>query len=139
MRPVGRAFLKGCEYTPAHEEPSEDFPMLYTTGRTVYHFHTRTKTGRSRSLRQAAPDAWVELSVPDAERLGIAEGDVVRVESPRGALEVRARVGQVMKGAVFAPFHYGSWDLDAVHPGGQARQANELTMTLWDRSRSSRT
>jgi predicted molibdopterin-dependent oxidoreductase YjgC len=55
----------------------------------------------------------------------------VRVESPRGEIEVRARVGQVMEGAVFAPFHYGSWDLDALDPGTR-RQANELTMTDWD-------
>ncbi|MCW2606185.1 MAG: fdhF [Frankiales bacterium] len=132
LRPDGRAFLKGCEFVPAHETPSEDYPLLYTTGRTVYQFHTRTKTARSRSLHDAAPDAWVELSVADADQYGIAEGDVVRVESPRGAIEVRARVGQVMEGAVFAPFHYGSWDLDALYPGSQARTANELTMTVWD-------
>ena len=106
--------------------------MLYTTGRTVYQFHTRTKTGRSRSLHDAAPDAWVELNPADADRYGISEGDVVRVESPRGAIEVKARLGQVMPGAVFAPFHYGSWDLDDVRPANQKRQANELTMTVWD-------
>jgi anaerobic selenocysteine-containing dehydrogenase len=132
MAPAGRAFLKGAPYTPPHEEPSEDYPLRYTTGRTAYQFHTRTKTGRSRSLHDAAPDAWVELSTADAEALGVAEGDVVRVESPRGAIEVRARVGDVMPGAVFAPFHYGSWDLDGLAPGEQHRQANELTMTVWD-------
>jgi predicted molibdopterin-dependent oxidoreductase YjgC len=98
----------------------------------VYQFHTRTKTGRSRSLHSAAPDAWVELNPEDADRYGISEGDVVRVESPRGAIEVKARLGQVMPGAVFAPFHYGSWDLDDVSPADQSRQANELTMTVWD-------
>ncbi|MEP7177470.1 MAG: molybdopterin-dependent oxidoreductase [Pseudonocardiales bacterium] len=132
MAPAGRAFLKGCAYTPAHELPSEDFPLLYTTGRTVYQFHTRTKTARSRSLHDAAPDAWVELNPSDADRYGISEGDLVRVESPRGAIEVKARLGQVMPGAVFAPFHYGSWDLDSVSPADQSRQANELTMTVWD-------
>jgi len=132
MAPAGRAFLKATAYTPAHEQPSASFPLLFTTGRTVYQFHTRTKTGRSRSLHDAAPDAWVELSPHDAEHHGISEGDVVRVESPRGAIEVRARIGQVMQGAVFAPFHYGSWDLDTLDPGSQSRQANELTMTVWD-------
>jgi anaerobic selenocysteine-containing dehydrogenase len=122
MAPGGRAFLKGAHYTPAHEMPSEEFPLLYTTGRTVYQFHTRTKTGRSRSLRDAAPGPWVEIS----------EGDVVRVESPRGAIEVQARVGSVMPGAVFAPFHYGTWDLADVTADGLSGQANELTMTVWD-------
>jgi anaerobic selenocysteine-containing dehydrogenase len=130
--PAGRAFLKGAPYLPAHELPSEDFPLLYTTGRTVYQFHTRTKTGRSRWLDQAAPDAWVELSVVDADRLGVEEGDWVRVESPRGAIEVRARVGQVMEGAVFAPFHYGQWDPSGVATDAEHRLANELTMTVWD-------
>jgi molydopterin dinucleotide binding protein len=45
---------------------------------------------------------------------------------------VRARVGNVMPGAVFAPFHYGSWDLDRIAAGGASRSANELTMTVWD-------
>ena len=133
MAPGGRAFLKGADYKPAHEMPSEEFPLLYTTGRTVYQFHTRTKTGRSRSLRDAAPEPWVELSAEDADRFRISEGDVVRVESPRGAIEVKARVGAVMPGAVFAPFHYGTWDLDDVATdGGLSGQANELTMTVWD-------
>ncbi|WP_148616084.1 molybdopterin oxidoreductase family protein [Nocardioides rubriscoriae] len=132
LAPAGRAFLKAAPYTPPHEEPSEDYPLRYTTGRTAYQFHTRTKTGRSRSLDAAAPDAWVELSVPDAARLGIDEGDRVRVESPRGAIEVRARVGQVMEGAVFAPFHYGHYDPSGGTPDADHRLANELTMTVWD-------
>jgi predicted molibdopterin-dependent oxidoreductase YjgC len=82
-------------------------------------------------LNQAAPDAWVELSPADADPLGIIEGDWVRVESPRGAIEVRARVGRVMPGAVFAPFHYGHWDPDDLADADH-RAANELTMTVWD-------
>jgi anaerobic selenocysteine-containing dehydrogenase len=142
MNPAGRAFLKGAPYTPAHELPSDDYPLLYTTGRTVYHFHTRTKTGRSRDLNDAAPDAWVELSQADADERGITEGDWVRVESPRGAIEVRARVGNVMTGAVFAPFHYGHWEPETApdsgadqpegHRDASHRLANELTMTVWD-------
>jgi len=132
MAPNGRAFLKGAAYSPPHEEPSEDFPLLYTTGRTVYQFHTRTKTGRSRSLRDAAPEPWVEISEQDASRLGLAEGDVVRVESPRGAIEVKARVGAVTPGAVFAPFHYGTWDLEELAADALTGEANELTMTVWD-------
>jgi anaerobic selenocysteine-containing dehydrogenase len=132
LAPAGRAFLKGAAYLPPHEEPSDDYPLRYTTGRTVYQFHTRTKTGRSRSLNAAAPDAWVELSPVDAEPLGITEGDWVRVQSPRGSLEARARIGNVMPGAVFAPFHYGAWDPEHLAADQEHRLANELTMTVWD-------
>ena len=132
IAPAGRAVLKGCEWAPPHEEPSDEYPLLYTTGRTVYQFHTRTKTRRSRELHDAAPDAWVEISPDDAADRGVREGDVVRVESPRGAIVVRARIGKVRKGAVFAPFHYGSFDLTTIEAERNPRQANELTMTVWD-------
>ena len=132
LAPAGRAFLKGAPYLPPHEEPSDAYPLLYTTGRTVYHFHTRTKTGRSRPLDDAAPDAWVEMAAEDAEARGIHDGDWVDVRSPRGAIRVRARIGPVMAGAVFAPFHYGRWDPTGLAPDAEHRQANELTMTVWD-------
>ena len=96
MHPAGRAFLKGAAYTPPHEEPGEEYPLLYTTGRTVYQFHTRTKTGRCRQLNDAAPGrVGGAVARRDADRLGIDEGDVVRVESPprrdRGAGPGQAR------------------------------------------------
>ncbi len=132
--PGGRAFLHAADYEPSPEVTSPDFPLLLTTGRTVYHFHTRTKTGRAPQLNDAAPDVWVEVSALDATDLGVAEGDVVRVESPRGAIEGRARISGVRAGVVFVPFHYGYWDTgDGAGPGsGPARAANELTITAWD-------
>jgi anaerobic selenocysteine-containing dehydrogenase len=97
----------------------------------VYHFHTRTKTGRVPQLVAAAPDVWVELSVTEAETGNIAEGDLVEVTSPRGAIRARARVTDIRPGVVFVPFHYGYWDVD--DPNARAgRAANELTITEWD-------
>jgi ferredoxin-nitrate reductase len=131
--PAGRAFLLAAEYQPPHEEPGEEYPFRYTTGRTVYHFHTRTKTARVPQLQGAAPDTWVELSPADAESLGVGEGDVVRVESPRGRLEAKARISGIRKGVVFVPFHYGYFDHDeGGGPDGHPRAANELTITEWD-------
>jgi ferredoxin-nitrate reductase len=132
LNPAGRAILKAAHYSPPHELPSEDYPLLLTTGRSLYHFHTRTKTGRSRELQAAAPEVWVEVSAKDAAAMGIGEGDLVRVESRRGALQGRARVSQVRQGVVFVPFHYGYWDQDASGPDGNGRAANELTITGWD-------
>jgi len=133
LNPQGRAILKAAEWTEPHEWAREDYPFTLATGRTVYHFHTRTKTGRAPELQAAAPDPWAELNAADAERLGIAEGDFVRLESPRGAIEVPARLSGPREGVVFVPFHYGYWDVgDNAGPNGRPRAANELTMTIWD-------
>jgi anaerobic selenocysteine-containing dehydrogenase len=94
----------------------------------VYHFHTRTKTGRAPELQAAAPEPFVELSAADAERLGIGEGDLVEVASARGSVLVPARIAEIREGAVFIPFHYGYWDV----PDSDPRAANELTITDWD-------
>ena len=129
----GRAILKAAPYVPFPEEPGEEYPLRLTTGRTVHHFHTRTKTGRSPELEAAAPDAWVQVSEGDAVQLGVSEGDLVRVVSPRGTVEGRARVEGTRNGVVFIPFHYGYWDEPGGHgPDGRPRAANELTMTIWD-------
>ncbi|SIR20620.1 molybdopterin oxidoreductase family protein [Micromonospora avicenniae] len=129
-QPGGRAFLHAVEYRPSPEVPDEEHPMLLTTGRTVYQFHTRTKTGRAPQLNSAAPDVWVELNPADAGRLGIAEGDLVGIASPRGAVQARARLSGIRPGVVFLPFHYGWFDQD---PADRTpRAANELTITAWD-------
>ena len=125
--PQGKAFLKGVDYEVPHEVPDESYPLWLTTGRVVYHFHTRTKTGRSKELHDAAPDGFVQLAAEDAARYGIADGDMVEVESRRGKVQEPARVGDIEPGLVFVPFHYGYWD----NPD-RPRAANELTLTEWD-------
>jgi len=127
-QPAGRAFLHAADHRSSPETPSDEYPLLLNTGRTVYQFHTRTKTGRAPQLQDAAPDVWVELNPDDAGALGIGEGDTVRVESPRGGVEGRARLCGIRPGVVFVPFHYGYWDAEA--DGGRA--ANEMTITSWD-------
>jgi ferredoxin-nitrate reductase len=117
-RPDGRAFLLATDYTSAPEVPGDEFPLRLVTGRTVYQFHTGTKTGRVPELDAAAPDPWVELHPDDARDIG--DGDLVRVESPRGAIEVPARLSGIRPGVVFVPFHYAS------------QAANELTITARD-------
>jgi ferredoxin-nitrate reductase len=128
--PAGRAFLHAADFQPSPEVPSDDYPLLLTTGRTVYQFHTRTKTGRAPELNAAAPDVWVELHREDADRYGITDGDLVGIASPRGAIEARARIGGIRPGVVFVPFHYGYFDVDPARR--RPRAANEMTVTAWD-------
>jgi anaerobic selenocysteine-containing dehydrogenase len=133
MNPSGKAIIKAAAYLPPHEQAGDEHPLLLITGRTVYHFHTRTKTARVPQLQAAAPDIWVELSRADAKAAGITEGDLVRVSTPRGHVRAKARITGIRDGVIFLPFHYGYWDTEAGHePGGEPRAANELTLTDWD-------
>jgi len=128
--PQGRALIKPAEYLPPFEEPDDDYPLWLTTGRAVYHFHTRTKTGRCPELQAAAPDVFVEIARKDAAALGVKTGDLLEVASRRGTVRAPARVADILPGHLFLPFHYGYWDLD---PGAApTRAANELTVTAWD-------
>jgi anaerobic selenocysteine-containing dehydrogenase len=125
--PQGKALLFAVDYQKPHEEPDDEYPFRLTTGRVLYHFHTRTKTGRCPSLNAAAPDAFAQIADEDAARMGIQEGDVLVVSTRRGRITVPAKIGGIIPGHVFVPFHYGYWDKP-----GHARAANELTVTEWD-------
>ncbi|MGY4646560.1 anaerobic selenocysteine-containing dehydrogenase [Mycobacterium sp. URHB0021] len=129
MNPHGKAIIKAAEYVTPHERPSADFPLVLITGRTLYQFHTRTKTGRTTQLQAAAPQVWVELADGDARRAGITEGDLVEIRTPRGSVTAAARITGIRAGVVFLPFHYGYWDTESA---GHRRAANELTPTDWD-------
>jgi len=126
--PAGRAIIKAADFAPLPEAPDDEYPLFLTTGRLVYHWHTRSKTGRVPELQAAAPDAYVELSEVDAEKYGVAEGDLVEVVTRRGRVQVPVRLCDIEPGHLFIPFHYGDWD----RADGQARAANELTLTGYD-------
>jgi anaerobic selenocysteine-containing dehydrogenase len=95
----------------------------------VYHFHNRTKTGRSKELNEAAPEVYVQISKEDAASFEISEGEMVEVESRRGTVRGAAQIGDIIPGHVFVPFHYGYWDDEEEQHN---RAANELTLTVWD-------
>ncbi|MFF3322605.1 molybdopterin oxidoreductase family protein [Streptomyces sp. NPDC002889] len=133
QNPDGKAMIKAAGYLHPHEQPDDDHPLRLITGRTLYHFHTRTKTGRVPQLQGAAPQVWVEVSASDAAACGADEGDLVEVATPRGRVRARVRITAIRSGVVFLPFHYGYWDTpDRRGPGPVARAANELTATDWD-------
>jgi anaerobic selenocysteine-containing dehydrogenase len=133
MNPDGKAIIKAAEYAPPHEMPDQDYPLQLITGRTLYHFHTRTKTARAPQLQKAAPEVWVEMSAHDADAQAWTEGDLLRISTPRGSVTARLRVSGIRRGVVFLPFHFGYWDTEAGdQPDGEGRAANELTLTDWD-------
>ncbi|MFD4193500.1 molybdopterin oxidoreductase family protein [Amycolatopsis thermoflava] len=130
FNPEGKAMFKAAEYVPPHEMPSAEHPFALITGRTIYQFHTRTKTGRVPQLRDAAPEVWVEMSEQDAKAHDLSEGDIAEITTPRGAVRARVRIRGIRDGVLFLPFHYGYWDTG--DQSGRHRAANELTITDWD-------
>jgi predicted molibdopterin-dependent oxidoreductase YjgC len=107
-RPGGRAQVVAVEPERIRDAPRPEFPFLLNTGRTVEHWHTRTKTGRIPILEALSPEAWVEMHPTDAEALGVRGGDWVRVASSRGSVDrIRVRVTAIGRpGEVFIPFHW---------------------------------
>ena len=123
--PKGRAVLVATDYEPPLDLTDDEFPLIAISGRQVYHWHTRTKTGKAPALHEAAPSVFVSVSTEDADRLGIADGDSVRIVSRRGAVVAPAKVGDVVSsGVVFIPFHYGEL--------GEDHAANNLMPKMWD-------
>ncbi|MGD8362180.1 MAG: molybdopterin dinucleotide binding domain-containing protein, partial [Gemmatimonadota bacterium] len=94
-------------YHPAAESPDQDYPFWLCTGRILEHWHTGSMTRRVKQLHQAAPENYVELNRADAAELSVKSGDLVRVVSRRGELELKAKVdgrGQPPRGSLFIPF-----------------------------------
>ena len=95
------------EWQPPAEEPDSEYPLLFTTGRVLYHYHTGTLTRRSKGLNTLYPAPVVEINPRDAEMLGIQDGDRVRVASRRGEVFAKAQVAPVTEpGVVFMAFHF---------------------------------
>ncbi|MGE5385978.1 MAG: molybdopterin oxidoreductase family protein [Betaproteobacteria bacterium] len=112
--PKGKAFLKPAHWRRQPNPVTEEFPYLLITGRVVYHFHTRTKTGHSEALNRRVPHAYVEIHPDDAQRLGIDLGDRVEITSPHGRWEGPAMVVDTVRpGELFVPFHFGHGDQSA--------------------------
>ena len=103
----GAGVFAGIHHTPPAEEPSEEYPLILTTGRNLFQYHTGTMSRRSPKLEREAPEPYVEVNREDAKRLGIKNGDRVSVSSRRGSIALLARVSErIIPGSIFIPFHY---------------------------------
>ncbi|MFJ5600677.1 molybdopterin oxidoreductase family protein [Micromonospora parva] len=105
--PDGRARFHAVDHRPAAEQVCATYPLHFTTGRVLAQYQSGTQTRRVAALRRAAPEAFVELHPDLAARLGIDDGDPVRVTSRRGEFRAPARLSAgIRPDTVFAPFHY---------------------------------
>ena len=103
----GKGLFVGIEYEESKELPDEEYPLILTTGRILYHYHTRSMTGRVDGLNKKAPESFIEIHPDTASGVGIEEGDMVEVASRRGTIKVVAKVSDIVdKNVVFIPFHF---------------------------------
>ncbi|MBN2240860.1 MAG: formate dehydrogenase subunit alpha [Dehalococcoidales bacterium] len=94
-------------YQEAPELPDDDYPMILSTGRILFHYHGGNMTRHSKGLDEIRPEALVEIHPGDASEKGIEDGDLVEVESRRGKVTAKARITEKSpKGTVFVTFHY---------------------------------
>jgi formate dehydrogenase alpha subunit len=103
----GLGKFHALDFIPPAELPDVKYPMILTTGRVLQHFHTGTMTRKSKGLEALAPSPFVEVNPKDAQKLGVEDGDWVKVSSRRGSIELTAKVDdKVGVGVIFIPFHY---------------------------------
>ncbi|MCW3055615.1 MAG: molybdopterin oxidoreductase [Chthonomonadales bacterium] len=104
----GRARFHPVAYRPAAEEPTPDYPLYLTTGRVMAHYQSGTQTRRVKALRDIAPQAFVEMHPDLAKRLGIENGDPLRVATRRGTAGLKAAITPTIRpDTLFVPFHWG--------------------------------
>jgi formate dehydrogenase major subunit len=103
----GLGIFTAVHWRPPAEVTDSEYPLILTTGRSIWHWHTGTMTRRSETLDNEVKTGWVEIHDEDAARLGISDGERVLVSSRRGKIEIPARVTEeIIEGEVFIPFHF---------------------------------
>jgi len=118
-RGLGR--FNPIDHIPPAEEPNDDYPMVMSTGRVLYHWHGGQMTRRSQGIMQVYGETLVEVNPDDAAKMGINGKNTVRVTSRRGSIEAQAWVtDRVPPGMVYANFHFPE------------ASANELTQAVLD-------
>jgi formate dehydrogenase major subunit/formate dehydrogenase alpha subunit len=109
------------EHVPPAEMPDDDYPMVLSTGRVLYHWHGGEMTRRAKGLLEVYPEALIELNPDDARHMGVDGHTRVRVSSRRGSIEAQAWItDRVPPGMVYANFHF------------PAASVNELTIATLD-------
>lgn len=126
-RPNGKAKLHAVDPEDESEKTTPDFPLVLTTGRIRDQWHSMTRTGKVRKLREHRPEMHLEIHPEDALKYGIKEGMIVDITSPRGSVRAKATVTRSIKqGVVFLPMHWGRKN------GSDQARSNNLTSSAFD-------
>ncbi len=103
----GKGLFTAIEYRPSVELADPEYPLVLSTGRTLYHYNAATQTRRGVGLAEKQPVAFCEIHPADARARSIEQGDLVEVETRRGKVACRAMVSrQVRRGCIWMPLHF---------------------------------
>ncbi len=104
---VGKAPFQGVTYRPSAELPDSKYPLILSTGRTLYHYNSATQTLRDAGPVAKQPENFVEMHRKDARMRGLRDGQRVEVSSRRGVIEAVVNVSPRMRrGCVWMPMHF---------------------------------
>ena len=104
---IGTAPFQVVDYRPSAELPDNDYPLVLSTGRTLYHYNSATQTRRDAGPVAKQRQNFIEMHRGDAKRLGVSHGEIVRVASRRGVIEAEVWVSpRVRRGCVWMPMHF---------------------------------
>jgi formate dehydrogenase major subunit len=104
----GLGTFYGLEYRPPAEVADAAYPFTLMTGRLIFHYHSRTQTGRCPDLDREVPEGFVQMNTEDAKRLGIKNGERIMLRSRRGEVAPLAKVSdEVAPGVLFMTMHFG--------------------------------
>jgi len=104
---TGKGRLFPLLYKASVELPDTEFPLLLTTDRSLYHYHTSTMTGRVRGLKDIEGTEYLRINPEDARKMGVNEGEMVSVKSRRGKLKVKVNINRSCpEGVASLTFHF---------------------------------
>ncbi len=104
---IGRAPFQAVDYRPSAELPDNDYPLVLSTGRTLYHYNSATQTRRDAGPVAKQRNNFIEMHRSDARKLELKHGENVRVMSRRGEVEAEVWVSPRMRpGCIWMPMHF---------------------------------
>lgn len=105
----GKGKFVPSEYELSGEMPCSEYPYILTNGRNLYHYHTMTMTGRVEGLKLKSPESYIEMNPAMIGKLGLEEGELIRVTSRRGSIETKIKTNPgILDDLFFMPFHFAA-------------------------------
>jgi formate dehydrogenase major subunit len=105
--PSGKGIFIPIKYRESEELPDEKYPLLLTTDRSLYHYHTGTMTRKVEGLSKLHEEELIKINPEDATKIGLNDGELVKVSSRRGSIRAKVNINDICPpGVVSMTFHF---------------------------------